>query len=106
MSQQTRWTSVVATVLLLLLASATHAAKFGYDFDILVDFAGSEAVTTWRDADGNVTRIRVHSLGAGTIYPDTDPTDRETGQGPATSRSTSQGDVQDLRPAVPQQPSR
>ncbi len=39
-------------------------------------------MTTWRDADGDITRIKVHSLGAGTIYPDTDPTNRNTGSGP------------------------
>jgi hypothetical protein len=54
----------------------------GYDFDILVDFAGSDAVTTWRDADGEITRIRVHDYGAGTIYPDNDPSARVTGAGP------------------------
>ena len=103
MSQHARWISVAATTaLVLLLAAPAHSAKpvrevfpfegtgfpffpcteFGYDFDILVDFVGSDAVTTWRDADGDVTRIKVHSLGAGTIYPDTDPTNRNTGSGP------------------------
>ena len=103
MSQPARWITAVATALLLLLLSApSQAAKperevvpfegtrfpffpcseFGYDFDILVDFFGSDTVTTWRDSEGNITRIKVHDYGTGTIYPDTDPTNRETGSGP------------------------
>ena len=103
MSQPARWITAVATALLLLLSAApAHAAKperevvpfegtgfpffpcseFGYDFDILVDFFGSDTVTTWRDSEGNVTRIKIHDYGTGTIYPDTDPTNRETGSGP------------------------
>jgi hypothetical protein len=105
MSQYARRISVAAaTALLLLLLSgvAAHAAKperevvpfegtgepffpcseFGYDFDILVDFFGSNTMTTWRDAEGNVTRIKIHGYGTGTIYPDNDPTNRETGSSP------------------------
>ena len=109
MSQHARWIFMAATMLLLLLASPAHAAKpvrevipfqgtgfpffpcteFGYDFDILVDFAGSDAVTTWRDADDNVTRIKVHSLGAGTIIPTTTRPTATRGRARATSRSTS-----------------
>ena len=92
MSQYARWISVAAaTALLLLLLSAVpaHAAKperevapfegtgfpffpcseFGYDFDVLVDFVQTDAVTTWRDSDGNITRIKVHAYGTGTIAP-------------------------------------
>ena len=90
MSQLARWISAVATALLLLLSAApSQAAKperevlpfegtgfpffprseFGYDFDILVDFFGSDTVTTWRDSEGNITRIKVHSYGTGTTIP-------------------------------------
>jgi hypothetical protein len=54
----------------------------GYDFDILVDFFGSARITTFRGADGNITMIKVHDYGTGTIYPTNDPDNRITGAGP------------------------
>ena len=62
--------------------SVLSVLQFGYDFDVLVDFFGSDTVKTWRDSEGDVTRIKIHDYGTGTIYPDTDPTNRETGSGP------------------------
>ena len=56
--------------------------ELGYDFDVLVDFLSRERYTIWRDAEGNITRIKVHIACQGTIYPDNDPTNRNTGSSP------------------------
>jgi hypothetical protein len=89
---------VVSTFLLLPLAAPAHGAGpvrevFTFegtgapffscgDFEILVDFEGRDVLTTWRDENGDITRLVLHSHGSGTIYPDNDPTNRNTGSGP------------------------
>ena len=51
-------------------------------FNIRIDFFGIEVYKTWRDADGNVTRIKIHSYGTGTLVNQEDPTKTETGSSP------------------------
>ena len=81
-------------------------SEFGYDFDILVDFFGSDTVTSWRDSEGNVTRIKIHDYGTGTIYPDTDPTPGDRIGPDQHHYRLPEGDVHDLRSGVPQKHSR
>lgn len=51
-------------------------------FNIRIDFSGIDVVKTWRDAAGNVTRIKIHSYGSGTLVNQEDPTKTETGSSP------------------------
>lgn len=39
-------------------------------------------VKTWRDSAGNVTRIKIHSYGTGTLVNQDEPTKTETGSSP------------------------
>jgi hypothetical protein len=51
-------------------------------FNIRIDFFGVDVVKTWRDSEGNVTRIKIHSYGTGTLVNQDDPTKTETGSSP------------------------
>jgi hypothetical protein len=51
-------------------------------FNIRIDFFGMDVVKTWRDSEGNVTRIKIHSYGTGTLVNQEDPTKTETGSSP------------------------
>jgi hypothetical protein len=51
-------------------------------FNIRIEFFGVDVVKTWRDSEGNVTRIKIHSRGTGTLVNQSDPTKTETGSSP------------------------
>ena len=51
-------------------------------FNIRIDFFGIDVQKTWRDAAGNVTRIKIHSYGTGTLVNQEDTTKTETGSSP------------------------
>ena len=51
-------------------------------FNIRLEFAGVDKALQWRDDEGNVTLLKVHSHGAGTLVNQSDPSKTLTGSGP------------------------
>jgi hypothetical protein len=99
MTRKSRWFATAAAVLLCCAASAQAAGPekqiFPFEgsiedwvecpaqgFNIRIEFFGVDVVKTWRDSAGNVTRIKIHSYGTGTLVNQSDPTKTETGSSP------------------------
>jgi len=100
MIRKSRWFATVAVAALLCCVATAQAAGpekevFPFEgsiedwvecpdqgFNIRIDFFGIDVVKTWRDSAGNVTRIKIHSYGTGTLVNQNDPTKTETGSSP------------------------
>lgn len=100
MARKFRWFAAAAVAVLMSLGASAQAAgpqkeTFPFEgsvvnwvecpeqgFNIRIDFSGVDVVKTWRDQAGNVTRIKIHSYGAGTLVNQSDPTKTETGSSP------------------------
>ncbi len=93
-------TATLATLLLLALAPSAAAAGpekgiFPFEgtiedwvecpdqgFNIRLEFFGVDRAKQWRDGDGNVTLLKLHSYGSGTLVNQADPSKTLTGSGP------------------------
>jgi hypothetical protein len=101
MTRRFRWTLVAATVLLLVSSAQAQASKperYVFEFadtvpfggiecdgvPILVDFVDRHIVQVWRDAEGRITLVKDHAKGEGTIYPEGDRSNSDTGRGSQT----------------------
>ena len=98
MAGKFRWFAIAVAAVLLSCGASAQAAgpekeTFPFEgsfepfvecqgFDIRIDFFGIDVVKTWRDSAGNVTRIKIHSYGTGTLVNTSDPTKTETGSSP------------------------
>jgi hypothetical protein len=99
MTRKCRWFVTAAVALLCVVAPAQAAGPekeiFPFEgsfedwvecpdqgFNIRIEFFGVDVVKTWRDSAGNVTRIKIHSYGTGTLVNQSDPTKTETGSSP------------------------
>ena len=100
MARRFRWFAMAAVAILLSCGASAQAAGpekeiFPFEgsdenwvecpeqgFNIRIDFFGIDVVKTWRDSAGNVTRIKIHSHGAGTLVNQNDSTKTETGSSP------------------------
>jgi hypothetical protein len=100
MAGRFRWFAMAAVAILLSCGASAQAAGpekeiFPFEgsfepfvecpeqgFNIRIDFFGIDVVKTWRDSAGNVTRIKIHSYGTGTLVNTSDPTKTETGSSP------------------------
>jgi len=99
MTRKCRWFATAAVALLCCVAPAQAAGPekeiFPFEasiedwvecpdqgFNIRIEFFGVDVVKTWRDSAGNVTRIKIHSYGTGTLVNQSDPTKTETGSSP------------------------
>ena len=100
MAGRFRWFAAAAVAVLMSFGASAQAAGpekeiFPFEgsvedwvecpeqgFNIRIDFFGVEVVKTWRDSAGNVTRIKMHSYGTGTLVNQEDQTKTETGSSP------------------------
>jgi hypothetical protein len=99
MTRKCQWFATAAVALLCCIAPAQAAGPekeiFPFEgsiedwvecpdqgFNIRIEFFGVDVVKTWRDSAGNVTRIKIHSYGTGTLVNQDDPTKTETGSSP------------------------
>jgi hypothetical protein len=100
MAGKFRWLAMAAVAILLSCGASAQAAGpekeiFPFEgsfepfvecpeqgFNIRIDFFGIDVEKTWRDSAGNVTRIKIHSYGTGTLVNTSDPTKTETGSSP------------------------
>lgn len=92
--------AALATLLLLALATPARAAgpekgTFPFEgtiedwvecpeqgFNIRLEFSGVDMAKLWRDGEGNVTLLKIHSYGSGTLVNQSDPSKTLTGSGP------------------------